>query len=122
MLSAGRMPAFLRKQIFKTQLSIVGLHVVRAVDSGDVQSFAHCIEMKTNNSRRETHRGNATLLRQATNSRFAHLKKLSKLLGSHEFLAIGHFCRPLPLGEGWGGGLITGRPLNISSSRREAQP
>src|SRR5437763_16793959 len=60
--------ALLRQQILKTQLSIVGLHVVRAVDSGDIQSFAHCIEMKTNNSRRETHRRDATLLRQATNS------------------------------------------------------
>jgi hypothetical protein len=50
--------------------------------------------MKADDARRQTHGRYATLLRQPSHGRFAHLQNLSELLGGQEFFAIGHFGVP----------------------------
>jgi hypothetical protein len=90
-----------RQQIFKTQLRVVGLQMLRAGDSRHIQSFTHRVQMKTNNARSQTHGRNATLLGQATNSRFAHLKDFGELLRGEKFFAVGHFLECAGLTALW---------------------
>jgi len=47
-------PFLTQKQIFKRQLSVISLHVVRGVDAGNVESIADRIKMESDDSRSET--------------------------------------------------------------------
>jgi hypothetical protein len=42
-----------QKQIFKRQLGVIGLNMVRSVDAGDLERISHRIEMKSDDSRGE---------------------------------------------------------------------
>src|SRR5437868_11651441 len=79
-----------RKQIFETQLRVVGLQVMRAGNARHVQCFTNRVEMKANDAWRQAHGGNASLLGQTPHGRFAHLQNFGELFRGQKLFAIGH--------------------------------
>src|SRR5689334_19680128 len=54
----GKMPALpllIRQQIFKRQLCVVSLHVVRPRCARNVERLAHSVEVKADDARSQTH-------------------------------------------------------------------
>ena len=87
---SARAQILTREQIFKTQLSVIGLQMVRTGNAGHVQRFADCIEMKPYDPRGKSNRRNPAPVGQSADGRFAHLKDFSELLRGQKFFAIGH--------------------------------
>src|SRR6266567_3089952 len=88
-------PGSTQQQIVKRQLRIIDVCLAQIAANPitrHVERFTHRIKMKPDDSRRQTHRWDATLLSEAIHRGFAHLKYFSELVRGQEFFTIFH-CR-----------------------------
>src|ERR1051326_6123926 len=88
--SFGSEARLTQKQVFKRQLRIVGLQMMSCRDARHVERFAHRVEVKANDARREPDRWNAPPLCESSHRRFTDLQNLGKLFRRQKFFALGH--------------------------------